>query len=886
LPRNTLNASGFDLKQALKNSWIVPLLLSLIVFYHYMDAMGVLLSGRLSYYYDESSSLKDYQYYFESYGYSSDLWIWIFIAGAVAGFLSFSFLWSKKNVNFYLSKAVTRRQLVTNRTAAASIWFAALLFLPFALVTLLNLARLGFYRDTVLVGLLNYLAALAAALIGYVFAALGSVTAGNVVEAGLHSVAYIFSPFTLFWGIDTILYNFLRGWHSLPFGHPNYDYSSYYYGGADPRFGSKESILMRAHLFNPLLFFDHLTGKEDLTEVGAEYYLSSTKSNPTEFILSDLVAPLLWLIICAGLFALCVRILQKRPAEHAATLGANKKANTFTGVMISAATLFLIMNAGTYAMVSVAGRLLNAFVSSLIVFLAFSLIIRRKPKETPRYLLRGLCLPVLFFAIGATTYFGGWGYTMAKPDEAQITGVQLSDPVEGDILFFPKANGKKDYYDDYDRPGIMNDEYYLKNYSKMSEDEKRGADWRRLESQFMGGGDYGYGTSSYLNFLRYTSESDIKLALTLLDKLQTQKNPGIPLSVGDDNYYYGNENHDGSRRFRLVFTLKDGSEFVRSFVMTKEDVKDFLLEFYESDAAQEQFAKNVNALLLSFNGRPVGLIALDGSERGLPTKLPKALDYADLCDAILKDYAGGNAKKLAALSQESLGALTFMIGDYSNTYYYNEYWDEDDDDWYREQPTTTSAKPTEAADEEPSTKPPYEPATTPPYPSEYSYHDEMPLESRDEWQLMLEILPGMENTAKLLGLSKPVPPKRMPIRAAYIKDFEDFPFEDMYFSYAAPYTYFTTTTRYFSEDELNDYKKTKSLLEITLDPSVNDMYGMYYETSVPRVKIEDVWTFTDSQKTIESLYKRSRMTGYLKNQGVVLFEYPDKTVRVFALADE
>jgi hypothetical protein len=313
--------------------------------------------------------------------------------------------------------------------------------------------------------------------------------------------------------------------------------------------------------------------------------------------------------------------------------------------------------------------------------------------------------------------------------------------------------------------------------------------------------------------------------------------------------YYNNK-ESGDRHFRLVFELGQTERFVRSFVLSQTDVKEFLRSFYASDSAKAAFSNTLAALFIHADP-PITLAASDGTLQ--PLKLPAGKTMRDLHKALVADLTGDNAQNRWTLSAQELGALDFGLTEYVGVqnYYINGQW----------------------IDVEGQANIVYE-GEMPTVPVEVSVPSGIDPEIKTDtaWKIYRTRLPlhtGMKNTLALLGLTAPLPPKELPVHALWRAE----GFAKEYDPRLEPYEYFHTITRTFSARELklrgNPVRVAKAFLE-------------------PLAENNDTpagWTDTDDAVVIDSLLTRAHTAGIYNGGGVVLFEYADHRVTICLLGN-
>ncbi|MCL2023773.1 MAG: hypothetical protein FWG82_05315 [Oscillospiraceae bacterium] len=858
-----LSSSKYDFQLALKNGWFFPALMSAILFFLYRYPILTLLYGNtdisfgtwawgrggassrrsISYIADfaeptsQPQRIRDLEYLFYRGEFEVvPIIIWAFVLGALAGFLAFSFLWSKKNVNFYLSKSVTRTQIVLNRSKAAAICFAVSTLLPIAILTGLNISRIGYSHNTLLVGLLLFLGIFTSCIVGFLFAALGSITAGNIIEAGIHASAFIFAPTVFFWGIEVLLKNFLRGAWSGNIGL----IGDVYVGGTSIFFGPSKtditSILMKTRFLNPIMLFSRGNMENNILNMLADRYISSTdpstKANPIDFWAADLIPPILWLLLSVGVMYLGAYLLKNRLAQQAFTHGALRWATVFSGLTIlSLFFVALVRESYGVNMAHIVGISLLVFT---LVFLLYMLIFRRKPRESLRYLAYGAAIPLVFFLAGGVIYLGSWGYSNAIPPKDKIVNVRISAPVPEDQLFFVAANSAT--YPSYpDNLSANTETLFLKEqeeYNKASRTEKRQYNLTILSTS--------NNRLYHLAHERYTTERDIELVLTLLEKVQNQKFPATPWNMGYDE-----------REFHFAFYLEDGSYFLRTFMLSESAVLEYLLEFYETDAVQERFRRSIDALFGIRRGPDMDLYSVgDGGRSHDDFEQILKKNRSALKEALLKDFEELGAENIRSLKENALARLALHYGE---SYYVPQY---DENDNYIGEVLFS--------------------------PDEEDYYDNYYHEnnsyifdgvySRNSSVISIDILPSMKHTIAALGLKKPLMSNDRIVRAAYckLKDlrehyytyhiFNAWKLSSVYSYSISPYDDYGTVYR--GDDPQPEHRLSRVFDRRSTNRNSIDVYN-------------EVFAETSDKDEIAALLKRVRTTGIYRGEDLLLLEFDD-----------
>lgn len=379
-------AAKYDLKRCFKSGFFFPLV-----------ACGLFVLSLFSTI-DKNLHGDEYVYkIFASDTYESYV-IYQFIyaaCGALAGLFSFRFLTSVKMSNVYLSMGISRKQLVKNRIISSTVYIALASIIPFIAAIILN----SIYF-TVEAGLIKACAFYALVyfgnmLLGFAVASLFAVSVGNFIESGVCTVTALVSPTAVIYLAGIAIRNFINGAAMS-------DYEMFYdFGGFCRTFTSY------TRRFTPLEYLN------SIPPVGYKYVEGNT------YALSgfDYLTAIVWLLVAVVILFFVTKLIEKRKAEIAGAIGANKKAVRFVCAVLATVS-FMLLSEFT-AINKLVGCAASVIVP-VMIYLGVAAAVYRNKADFVASLKDGAVVVAVAIATTITLTTGIFGYFSRVPDIEEI----------------------------------------------------------------------------------------------------------------------------------------------------------------------------------------------------------------------------------------------------------------------------------------------------------------------------------------------------------------------------------------------------------------------------------------------------------------------------------
>ena len=379
-------AARYDLKRCFKSGFLFPLI-----------ACGLFL---LSLFSTIDKNLHGDEYVYKIFG--SDTYetyiIYQYICaafGALAGLVSFRFLTSVKMSNVYLSMGINRKQLVKNRIISSTVYIALASIIPFIAAIILN----SIYF-TVEAGLIKACAFYALVyfgnmLLGFAVASLFTVSVGNFIESGVCTATALLAPTALIYTAGGAISKFVNGVAMS-------DYEAFYdFGGFCRTFASYTRRL------NPLEYLNSTPPVGYKYADGEAYTLGGF----------DYLTVIVWLLVAVVILCLVPKLIEKRKAEIAGAVGANKKTVRFVCGVIAAVSFMMLSN---FASVNkTVGCIITTIVPAMI-YIGITAIVYRNKADFVASLKDTAVVTAVTFATTVTLVTGIFGYFSKVPDPEEI----------------------------------------------------------------------------------------------------------------------------------------------------------------------------------------------------------------------------------------------------------------------------------------------------------------------------------------------------------------------------------------------------------------------------------------------------------------------------------
>lgn len=339
------------------------------------------------------------------------------LCGVLTALKSFYYLFSKKQVNVYLSIGVTRKTMFVNRVSSAVILLFLATFIPIFIVYLLNIANFGLTAHLTKTFLYLFFGLFISGLVGFAITTVAMMISGNIFEAALTTVSMSFIPMVLATTFDYGRMNFLKGYID------------------DGNVGA-----VWTNLFSPFTFVgdyarelndrkDHMdyTRLSELFDVTSKYDLVDGKIPANLTIDFGLVIPLLiWFAISVLLLVCGLALINRRKAEHANSVGHFDISRAINATFAVCASICFITMAFIGEEISLTVTILATLGMSFVAYFVVQLILARKFKKTIKALRVWAvlaCFTIVWFTAFYTGFFGTYNKT---PEISEVKSAAIS----------------------------------------------------------------------------------------------------------------------------------------------------------------------------------------------------------------------------------------------------------------------------------------------------------------------------------------------------------------------------------------------------------------------------------------------------------------------------
>ncbi len=379
-------AAKYDLKRCFKSGFLFPLL-----------ACGFFVLILFS---SIKTNYSETDYVYKIFG--SDMYPWYSLLqyayaafGALTGLFSFRFLTSVKMSNVYLSMGISRKQLVKNRIISSTVYMALASIIPFIVAIVLNSIYLTVEMGLVKACVFYAFVYFGNMLLGFAVASLFTVSVGNIIESGVCTLTALLAPTAVIYLMGHTISNLVNG-AALS------DYEMFYdFGGFCRTFASYTRRL------NPLEYLNSTPSVGYKYVEGEAYTLSGF----------DYLTVIVWLLVAVGIICLVPKLMEKRTAEIAGALGANKSAVNFT-VFVYALISFMLVSG--FATVDKWITVALCIIIPAMVFIGIIALVYRNKKELIKSLKGTAVVAGVMAVFTITLSTGVLGYFTKIPDPEEI----------------------------------------------------------------------------------------------------------------------------------------------------------------------------------------------------------------------------------------------------------------------------------------------------------------------------------------------------------------------------------------------------------------------------------------------------------------------------------
>lgn len=336
--------------------------------------------------------------------------------GALTALKCFYFLFSKKQVNVYLSIGVTRTTMFINRVVSSvGLLFVATL-IPTLIVFILNITNFGITAHMTKTFLYMFFGLFISGLVGFAITTMAMMISGNIFEAALTTISMAFIPMVLATAVDFLRMNLLKGY-----------------------FDDGNVGIVWINLFSPFTFvndcarelhgkkeFADYTNINELLDILFKSDLVDGKIPANITVDFGLALPLIiWLVVSVLLMLGGFLFINKRKAEHANSVG-HFNISRAINATFAACVVVELFSARTLAVDFSIGTILFIIAATFVAYFVAQLILARKFKKAVKSL--GVwailaCITVIGFVAFDTGFFGAYNKI---PEISNIKSASIS----------------------------------------------------------------------------------------------------------------------------------------------------------------------------------------------------------------------------------------------------------------------------------------------------------------------------------------------------------------------------------------------------------------------------------------------------------------------------
>lgn len=366
-------------------------------------------------------SFVDYKAYF-SFNYELCALLLILL-GALASYCAFSFLFSEKKLNVFMSRAYTRRELFFSRVSGTLVPLALSIFLPLAAALVINAVNLGPNAAQLKCFFELCLSLFTSALIGFAVFTVCLLISGTRTEGSVAAAAVLVLPGTLTAFFDYAFAVFLRGCKATE------RYSTFFYT-------SYQGLMLKDTFafLNPLKATWCADGSE-MSEGFTSVLAVQSADFPNTFTPAVFFTVAGWLAVSVAAIVLSHRLFEKRKIEFYGFRFANKGLMRFLAFTLALAlsTAILIKCEALNDVITHEPEL--HLYLSLLIFAAGSFLITLAVYAALLYRRRfvkalraAAVTAAAFTAVPLVLLLGGFGFTERVPDSSDVVSAVCSVP--------------------------------------------------------------------------------------------------------------------------------------------------------------------------------------------------------------------------------------------------------------------------------------------------------------------------------------------------------------------------------------------------------------------------------------------------------------------------
>ncbi len=315
--------------------------------------------------------------------------------GALTGLFSFRFLTSVKMSNVYLSMGINRKQLVKNRILSSTVYFAIASVIPFIAAIIINKVCFTVEAGLIKACAFYTLVYFGDMLLGFAVASVFTVSVGNFIESGVCAATALLTPTLVIYPAGTVIRNFVNGAALSDYG-VFYDFE-----------GFCRTFASYTRRLNPLEYLD------STPPVGYKY-IDGTNYELGGF---DYLTVFVWLLIAVVILSFVPKLMEKRKAEIAGAVGANKKAVRFVCAVFAMVSYMLLSE---FSSVNKVLCYVVIVAVPVMIYLGVTAAVYRNKAEFVASLKDGAVVAAATIVITVTLTTGIFGYFSKVPDPEEI----------------------------------------------------------------------------------------------------------------------------------------------------------------------------------------------------------------------------------------------------------------------------------------------------------------------------------------------------------------------------------------------------------------------------------------------------------------------------------
>lgn len=545
LKKSSANPFGFTFLRTASKNYHFPILIFLLtfIFSTFFGMITKIISFKSRYQAgDFNGTLKEY---FSTYVYclADDefpailLSVGISCAAALTAIMIFRYLFSKKSVNVYFSFGMKRTEMFWAKYLSGAFMIVSAVAVPMVITLILNLAFCGSSKELWSAWLYFLLMMFVSVLYSYTVTAAVCCRVGSFIEAGGYGAICVLMPFAIAYFIHVLFSRLVFG---SSIENSNWSYGAVVLLGADEIYYPQTFVF---ELITDLINYIFAPAGDLLRN----HYFLRTPSEDTvfdQFRTPDFSGALIWLAVIILIAVIASLFYKNRRAEIAGFLGADEFTKNISVFAVSAAaSAFLMDYAFSMDNITWYRGLFASIAVIAFVYMICEIITVHNVKVSLKKLWK------LGVHIGAFTlcffifYSGLFGYSTRMPELEDIESAAISTGT-GDFLLSPSTS----------------------SWSSASGGDT--PNFTLLSAQSVHGVIDGF-----------TAKEDIEKILDIHKKFIECKN----LKATDEavNGKFGERAIP--TKIAIIYTLKDGTTFERSFKVATDEIMQMLSEFTKTE---------------------------------------------------------------------------------------------------------------------------------------------------------------------------------------------------------------------------------------------------------------------------------------------------------------